>query len=77
MTEANRVVPAGGPRWLPAWLQQYRREQAIQDGIAGLVVTVLLVPQSLAYAMLAGLPPQWSCTPVSCRCWHMLSSAPV
>ena len=44
-------------RWLPAWLQQYRRDQATQDGIAGLVVTVLLVPQSLAYAMLAGLPP--------------------
>ena len=57
MTEANRVVPSSRPRWLPAWLQQYRREQAIQDGIAGLVVTVLLVPQSLAYAMLAGLPP--------------------
>ena len=44
-------------RWLPAWLQHYRRDQATQDGIAGLVVTVLLVPQSLAYAMLAGLPP--------------------
>ena len=57
MTQANRVVQRGRPRWLPAWLQQYRREQAIQDGIAGLVVTVLLVPQSLAYAMLAGLPP--------------------
>ena len=57
MTEANRVVPRDRPRWLPAWLRQYRREQAIQDGIAGLVVTVLLVPQSLAYAMLAGLPP--------------------
>ena len=57
MTHANRVVSRGGPRWMPAWLQQYRREQAIQDGIAGLVVTVLLVPQSLAYAMLAGLPP--------------------
>ena len=57
MTQANRAMPQGRPRWLPAWLQQYRREQAIQDGLAGLVVTVLLVPQSLAYAMLAGLPP--------------------
>ena len=26
--------------------------------LAGLVVTVLVLPQSLAYAMLAGLPPQ-------------------
>lgn len=33
-----------------------RRDQATPDGIASLVVTVLLVPQSLAYAMLAGLP---------------------
>ena len=44
-------------RWVPLWLQRYRRAQAVQDGIAGMVVTVLLVPQSLAYAMLAGLPP--------------------
>ena len=57
MTEANRLVPRGRLRLLPAWLHHYRRDQAIQDGIAGLVVTVLLVPQSLAYSMLAGLPP--------------------
>ena len=44
-------------RWAPLWLQRYRPAQAVQDGIAGMVVTVLLVPQSLAYAMLAGLPP--------------------
>lgn len=56
MTQANSLAPQRS-RWLPAWLQHYRRDQAMQDGIAGLVVTVLLVPQSLAYAMLAGLPP--------------------
>lgn len=44
-------------KWLPDWLRRYGRGQALQDGIAGLIVTVLLVPQSLAYAMLAGLPP--------------------
>lgn len=44
-------------KWLPPWLRRYGRQQAVQDGIAGLIVTVLLVPQSLAYAMLAGLPP--------------------
>lgn len=42
---------------MPAWLAAYDRSKAIQDAVAGLVVTVLLVPQSLAYAMLAGLPP--------------------
>jgi sulfate permease, SulP family len=36
-------------RWMPTWRA---------DLIAGAVVAVLLIPQSLAYAMLAGLPPQ-------------------
>lgn len=44
-------------RWLPGWLGRYDGSKAAQDGVAGLVVTMLLVPQSLAYAMLAGLPP--------------------
>lgn len=44
------------PRSL-SWLSAYSRVHAAQDAIAGLVVTMLLVPQSLAYAMLAGLPP--------------------
>jgi SulP family sulfate permease len=43
-------------RW-PAWLAAYDRGKALQDAVAGVVVTILLVPQSLAYAMLAGLPP--------------------
>ncbi len=46
-----------GVRWLPAWLGAYDRDKAAQDLVAGIVVTMLLVPQSLAYAMLAGLPP--------------------
>lgn len=45
-------------RFLPAWLAGYRRDQLAGDLSAGLIVTVMLVPQSLAYAMLAGLPPQ-------------------
>jgi len=43
---------------LPGWLRGYRRDWLAGDLVAGLIVTVLLVPQSLAYAMLAGLPPQ-------------------
>lgn len=43
--------------WLPKWLAAYDRGKAAQDLVAGIVVTILLVPQSLAYAMLAGLPP--------------------
>jgi SulP family sulfate permease len=43
---------------LPPWLTTYRRECLAGDLTAGLIVTVMLIPQSLAYAMLAGLPPQ-------------------
>jgi len=47
-------------RWLPAaaWLRGYGRATLGQDLFAALVVTLMLIPQSLAYAMLAGLPPQ-------------------
>ena len=38
-------------------LRGYSRAAATQDALAALIVTVLLIPQSLAYAMLAGLPP--------------------
>ena len=40
-----------------AWLRSYNREIAAQDGLAAAIVTLMLIPQSLAYAMLAGLPP--------------------
>jgi SulP family sulfate permease len=43
---------------LAASLAEYRRDQFIGDLIAGLVVAIMLVPQAMAYAMLAGLPPQ-------------------
>ena len=45
-------------RWTPHWVSHYRREHLSDDLIAGLIVTVLVIPQSLAYALLAGLPPQ-------------------
>ena len=44
--------------WLPRWIRDYRRENWASDLVAGLIVTVLVIPQSLAYALLAGLPPQ-------------------
>lgn len=47
-------------RWLPAagWLRDYDRAALGSDLFAALIVTLMLIPQSLAYAMLAGLPPQ-------------------
>lgn len=40
------------------WLPSYHRDDAASDLVAAIIVTIMLVPQSLAYAMLAGLPPQ-------------------
>jgi sulfate permease, SulP family len=39
------------------WLPDYRKQDLPGDLIAGLTVAIMLVPQSMAYAMLAGLPP--------------------
>lgn len=39
-------------------LSQYKREEFSGDLIAGVIVAIMLVPQAMAYAMLAGLPPQ-------------------
>ncbi|MCP3433171.1 SulP family inorganic anion transporter [Stutzerimonas stutzeri] len=46
-------------RYLPmlAWARHYDRAAATKDSLAALIVTLMLIPQSLAYAMLAGLPP--------------------
>ena len=40
------------------WLPGYGRSQAVSDLVAAVIVTVMLIPQSLAYALLAGLPAQ-------------------
>jgi SulP family sulfate permease len=45
-------------KWVPPWLRSYERSSLAGDLAAGLIVTVMLIPQSLAYALLAGLPPQ-------------------
>lgn len=46
-------------RWLPCldWAASYNGVTAGKDGLAAVIVTLMLIPQSLAYAMLAGLPP--------------------
>ncbi len=47
-------------RYLPIlqWLPKYDRGTFSSDLLAAVIVTVMLIPQSLAYAMLAGLPPE-------------------
>jgi sulfate permease, SulP family len=48
------------PSWLPAsrWLADYQRRDLSADGLAAVIVTLMLIPQSLAYALLAGVPAQ-------------------
>lgn len=45
-------------RYLPIynWLPHYHKRLLGADLLAGLIVTVMVIPQSLAYALLAGLP---------------------
>jgi sulfate permease, SulP family len=47
-------------RLLPflTWAKDYTRADAGRDGLAALIVTIMLIPQSLAYALLAGLPAE-------------------
>ncbi len=47
-------------RYLPVldWGRRYTRATFGADVMAAVIVTIMLVPQSLAYALLAGLPPE-------------------
>lgn len=40
------------------WVRTYNHSTFSSDLLAALIVTLMLIPQSLAYAMLAGLPPE-------------------
>nr|WP_102867047.1 sulfate permease [Pseudovibrio exalbescens] len=47
-------------RYIPVfdWGRTYNKHQFSNDMIAAIIVTIMLIPQSLAYALLAGLPPE-------------------
>jgi len=47
-------------RYLPilTWGAEYSRRTFTNDLVVACIVTIMLIPQSLAYALLAGLPPQ-------------------
>ncbi len=56
MTDHGRGIVSG---WLPGLqaVRSYRRKWLAKDVVAGIVLSTLLVPQGMAYAELAGLPP--------------------
>ena len=47
-------------RYLPIldWGRRYDRSTFTGDMVAAVIVTIMLIPQSLAYALLAGMPPE-------------------
>ncbi|GAA5521879.1 hypothetical protein LQ318_09000 [Aliifodinibius salicampi] len=53
-------------RYIPItnWLRDYNSSYLNKDLRAGLTVGILLIPQSMAYAMLAALPPYMDSTPL-------------
>jgi len=60
MTSEPTAATLGGlARWVPgiAMVRTYRRPWLRSDLIAGIVLAAILVPQGMAYAELAGLPP--------------------
>ena len=40
------------------WLPKYKKEWIVNDILSGLSLATILIPQSIAYAFLANLPPQ-------------------
>ncbi len=47
-------------QWFPAseWLRSYKANHFTDDMLAAIIVTIMLIPQSLAYSLLAGLPAE-------------------
>src|SRR6516162_3914450 len=58
MVSATAVENARWLRWLPGWqvLRGYQRSWLRQDVVAGLVLTSMLLPVGLAYAVASGVP---------------------
>jgi len=51
------------------WLKGYGTATFRSDAVAGITVAVVLVPQAMAYAMLAGLPPVYGLYAASVAPW--------
>ena len=56
-SDQGRETTVLGRLPLARWIREYDRGTARADLIAGITVAVMLVPQGMAYAALAGMPP--------------------
>ncbi len=78
-----RTIPASLiVRWLPEWRHRVSGETLRADLIAGLLGALLVLPQGVAFATLAGLPPQYGIYTAVVPCivaalfgssWHVMS----
>ena len=67
----NRLLP------FVSWMREVSLSTLRMDLVAGLTVAVVVIPQAMAYAMLAGLPPQYglyaaAVTPAIAALWGSL-----
>jgi sulfate permease, SulP family len=66
-------------RWLPiaTWLPGYRAARLRGDGIGALTAWAIVVPESVAYAQIAGVPPQnaFYAAPVALIAYALLGSS--
>ena len=65
MTMLDRINKFIVKRFFPFkdWVSELRNPKILQaDIIAGITVALVIVPQSMAYAQLAGLPPYYDNT---------------
>lgn len=55
----QQPLPQRLRQWVPAfdWIPGYHRDDLRGDVVAGITVAMMLIPQAMSYAMLAGLPP--------------------
>jgi sulfate permease, SulP family len=64
LTKGDRKTGHAGRRGLSRyfpilqWAKTYDRDTLTSDTVAAVIVTIMLIPQSLAYALLAGLPAE-------------------
>ncbi|MDP2211843.1 MAG: SulP family inorganic anion transporter [Candidatus Aquicultor sp.] len=68
-----------------AWLKNYKKGYLVRDLIAGITIAVVLIPQSMSYAMIAGIPPVYglyaaALPPIIAALWgrsSLLATGPV
>ena len=44
---------------ITAWLPFYTKDKLVKDTLAGFTIGLMVIPQSIAFAFIAGLPPQY------------------